>query len=78
MRIRVKLEMGKVVRMLAVSVAMLSFLGLVAIIVLQMSVRFSTNQSFTFLGGAELEVLTASVFLLVLGLAYIYRSGGEN
>jgi len=40
---------------------------------LQAFVRYTTNQAFTFLGGNQLEVLTASAFLMLLGLAYIYR-----
>ena len=40
---------------------------------LQAFVRYTTNQNFTFLGGNQLEVLTASAFLMLLGLAYIYR-----
>ena len=63
----------KVVAFLSIGIAVLSFLGLIAIIVFQMDIRFTTNQAFTFLGGGELEVLTASIFALVLGLAYIHR-----
>jgi TRAP-type C4-dicarboxylate transport system permease small subunit len=40
---------------------------------LQALVRYTTNQNFMFLGGNELEVLTASAFLMLLGLSYIYR-----
>jgi len=40
---------------------------------LQAFVRYTTNQAFTFLGGNQLEVLTASAFLMLLGLAYVYR-----
>ena len=53
-----------------------SVLGLIIVFgvtFLQAYVRYSTNQTFTFLGGSELEVLTASSFLMLLGLTYIYR-----
>ena len=40
---------------------------------MEMNVRYTTNQGFTFLGGGGLEVLIASTFLLILGLALIYR-----
>lgn len=47
---------------------------LVAVIVIaQMYVRWSLNQNFTFLGGGELEVLTLSVVVLVLGLLHHLR-----
>jgi TRAP-type C4-dicarboxylate transport system permease small subunit len=43
------------------------------LVLAQAFVRYSTNQTFTFLGGNELEVLTASAFLAMLGLAYMHR-----
>jgi len=59
--------------MFAISVAVFSFIGSVVIIAMEMNVRYTTNQGFTFLGGGGLEVLIASTFLLILGLALIYR-----
>lgn len=49
------------------------FVIVLLLTLLQAYVRFTTNQAFTFLGGNELEVLTASAFLMLLGLSYIYR-----
>jgi hypothetical protein len=53
--------------------AFLALLVVLVFIALQAYIRWTTNQGFTFLGGNELEVLTASSFVLLLGLAYIYR-----
>ena len=58
----------------AAVVAMLaSLVAVLAIVGLQVYVRWFINQNFTFLGGGELEVLTVSSFALTLGLAYINR-----
>lgn len=58
----------------------LSFISLIVSLLLtfgfiaaQTYVRWTINQNFTFLGGDELETLTASSFALLIVLAYIYR-----
>lgn len=58
--------------------AVISFIGLLAILGLQMYVRWALNQNFTFLGGFELEALTASVFALIATLAVVYRPQAEE
>ena len=56
--------------------AVISVLAVVAYIGAQTYVRWSINKDFTFLGGNELEVLTASAFALVLVL--VLASGTVN
>jgi hypothetical protein len=41
---------------------------------LQMYVRWKINKDFTFLGGAELEVLTTSAFAMLMYFSYGGRS----
>ena len=53
---------------LAVIIASLGAVATFCLIFLRAYVRWTANQNFTFLGGNELEVLTASTFLLVLGM----------
>ncbi len=55
------------------AVAALALFVVFALVFLQVYVRWSVNQNFTFLGGNELEVLTFSSFALLLGLAYLHR-----
>ena len=57
----------------SVCVSILSLIIVLGLIIAQVYVRWYTNQTFTFLGGSELEVLTISAFTLVLGLLYAYR-----
>ena len=46
------------------------------LILVQAYVRWYKNQYFTFLGGYELEVLTVSVFALLIGLTHAYKPRG--
>lgn len=48
-------------------------IAVAAIIIAQIYVRWSLNQNFTFLGGGELETLTFSLVVLVLGLLHHFR-----
>lgn len=73
-----KRGIGGIVRVFSVCVAVFSFIGMVAIIVMEMNVRFTTNQAFAFLGGGALDVLIGSVFALILVLAIIYRPAKER
>lgn len=57
----------------SVTVSLLSLIMILGFICAQTYVRWSINQNFTFLGGSELEILTASTFALLLGLLYAYR-----
>ena len=53
------------------AVAAVTVLGLVVVfglIALEVYVRWTANQSFTFLGGGELAALTVSTFALLYGL----------
>ena len=63
-----------IVQKVALAASIISLVGVLAIVGFQIYVRWTINQNFTFLGGGELEVLTASAFALTLGLAYIYRA----
>lgn len=54
-------------------IACLSVLVSFVFIAVQTYVRWKINQNFTFLGGAELEVLTASGFALLIALLYMHR-----
>ncbi len=62
-----------VVQWAALAASVLSLLAVLGIVGFQIYVRWTVNQNFTFLGGSELEVLTASAFALTLGLSYVYR-----
>ena len=59
----------------AVVITALWMLIVAGLIIAQIYIRWSVNQTFTLLGGFELEALTFSVFALVLGLVYLHRSG---
>jgi hypothetical protein len=65
----------KITFIMAVVVAALWMAGVAGLIIAQIYIRWSINQSFTLLGGFELEALTFSVFALMLGLVYLHRSG---
>ncbi len=54
-------------------IAGISILASFVFIAAQTYVRWKINQNFTFLGGAELEVLTASGFALLIALLYMHR-----
>lgn len=45
----------------------------IVIIIGQIYVRWTLNQNFTFLGGGELETMTFSLVVLVLGLLHHLR-----
>ena len=57
----------------ALAAAVISFVGLWVVIGVQLYIRWYVNQNFTLLGGGELEVLTGSIPVLVLGVAYLDR-----
>lgn len=40
---------------------------------LEVYVRWAVNRDFIFLGGFELEALTISTFILILGIVYLCR-----
>ncbi len=63
----------KVVLWIALVSVLLSLVLTFGLIIAQVYVRWTVNQNFTFLGGGELETLTASTFILLLGLLYVYR-----
>lgn len=60
---------------MGVVIAALWMLLVTGLIIAQIYIRWTINQSFTLLGGFELEALTFSVFALILGLVYLHRSG---
>lgn len=64
---------GKWVLYFSLIILALSFIIIFGLIGFTIFVRWKMNQEFTFLGGAEFEVFTASAFALLLGLAYMYR-----
>ena len=51
-------------------VILVSFVAVAALSIAQAYVRWKLNQNFTFLGGGELEVLTAGAFALLLALVW--------
>ncbi len=59
----------------SVAVATLSFIAAFIITGVQIYVRWFINQNFTIIGGSQLEVLTASSFILILAIACIHRPG---
>lgn len=62
----------------SVAVAALSFAAVFVVTGAQIYVRWFINQDFTIIGGNQLEVLTASAFLLILAIAYIGRPGKNS
>ena len=63
----------RIVSAATIAAMVVSFLAVLGIAGFEMYVRWFINQNYVVLGGSELEVLTASAFVLTLGLAYIYR-----
>lgn len=57
----------------SVGVSVLSFAAVVVITGIQIYVRWFINQTFTIIGGSQLEVLTISTFILIAFLSYIHR-----
>ena len=53
----------------------LSFIAVAVLSIAQAYVRWKLNQNFTFLGGGQLEVLTASTFALLIVLV---KKGSEE
>lgn len=58
---------------LAFTLATISWIGVIALIIAEVYVRWFINQNFTFLGGGGLPALIVSTFGLLLGLVYIQR-----
>jgi len=58
----------------SVLVAKISLLLVFALIGFEIYVRWFINQNFTFLGGFELEALTASAFAFTFGVLYLNRA----
>ena len=54
----------------------LAFLVVFALVGAEAYVRWTLNKDFSFLGGSELEVLTASLFVLILGMVHAYSPKG--
>jgi uncharacterized membrane protein YkgB len=63
----------KTVYKFSMAIAIVSMIVIAVLLIAQAYVRWYINQSFTFLGGYELEVLTISVFALLIGLAHAYK-----
>ncbi len=61
----------------AFTIATLTLAIVLIVIGLETYIRWFMSKDFTFLGGFELETLTVSVFALIIGMMYTYRSG-EN
>ncbi len=53
--------------------ATMASLSIFAILTAQAYIRWSINKDFVVIGGFELEVLTFSTFLLILGILFLYR-----
>ena len=68
-----KLTSEKFIYSAAVTIAAISVLASFALIAAQVCVRWNLNQTFTFLGGFELEALTVSSFSLVIALMFMAR-----
>lgn len=58
---------------LSAVVSVLASIVVFLLVGLQVYIRWFINQNFTVLGGNELEVLTISVFALIVSMAYAYR-----
>jgi uncharacterized membrane protein YidH (DUF202 family) len=69
---------GRFVTKLARVTVSISLVLLCVLILAQVYVRWTINQSFTFLGGGELEALTVSVFALVIAIIFAYRKEGSE
>ena len=67
-------KQGRVVFYVSIATAVLSLVAVFGFVALQAYTRWNVNQEFTFLGGLELEVLTASAFVLLIALLYFSRS----
>lgn len=63
----------KTVYKFSVTISVISIIVITVLIIAQAYVRWYINQTFTFLGGYELEALTISVFALLIGLAHAYK-----
>lgn len=63
----------KTVYKFSLIITTISFIIILVLIAGQIYVRWYINQTFTFLGGYELEALTVSVFALLIGLANAYK-----
>jgi len=59
---------------LALTSAVLGLIITLALVGLEVYVRWFKDKGFTFLGGFELGALTISVFVLIIGMIYTYRS----
>jgi xanthine/uracil permease len=57
-------------RGLARLVMIVSFIAVIGLSIAQAYVRWKLNQNFTFLGGGELEVITAGAFALLIVLVW--------
>lgn len=64
----------RVTFLFGVAIAAVWMVIVLGLIIAQVYIRWSINQSFTLLGGFELEALTFSTFALILGLVYLHRS----
>ncbi len=67
-------EHGRFINVLSIITAGVSLVAVLVLVVLQAYVRWALNKDFTFLGGAELEVLTASAFAFLGLLLFIANS----
>lgn len=66
----------KIVYRFSLLMTAISSVIILALIVAQAYVRWYKNQTFMFLGGFELEILTLSVFAALIGLAHAYKPRG--
>ena len=57
--------------------ALLTLIVVIILIGFQVYVRWFFSKDFSLLGGFELEMLTASAFVLILGMVYAYRPATE-
>lgn len=67
-------RVATIVFWLAFISAVLLFVTTIALVGLEAYIRWTINKDFSFLGGFELETLTASATILILGLTRLYRS----
>lgn len=58
---------------LAFITAVVATITVFLLIGLEVYVRWIVNRDFVFLGGFELEALTISTFILILGVIYLFR-----
>jgi len=68
-----KITSGNFLHSAAVAVAGVSLMATLGLTVAQAYVRWTINQNFTFLGGFQLEALTAASFALLIALIYLAR-----